>query len=134
MNTATPEAVIERFGELLAEGDIEAMVDLYEPDAAFAPQPGEMVTGRDQIRAALEGFVAIRPRMEGTIEKVLEAGDTALVANRWRLAGTAADGTAADVTAAAGWRRRGAERLVRHGTSVSESRRRSRRCGSPAPR
>ena len=93
MSAVRPEAVIERFAELLAEGDIEAMVDLYEPDAAFAPQPGETVTGRDQIRAALEGFIAIEPRMEGTIEKVLEAGDTALVTNRWRLAGTAPDGT-----------------------------------------
>jgi uncharacterized protein (TIGR02246 family) len=93
MHDARPEAVIERFSELLAAGDLEAMMELYEPDAAFAPQPGETVTGRDQIRAALEGFLAVKPRMDGTIEKVLEAGDTALVTNRWRLAGTAPDGT-----------------------------------------
>ena len=93
MDALRPETVIERFAELLAEGDIDAMIDLYEPGAAFAPQPGEAVTGRDEIRAALEGFVAIKPRMEGTIEKVLEAGDTALVTNSWRLAGTAPDGT-----------------------------------------
>jgi uncharacterized protein (TIGR02246 family) len=88
-----PAAVVERFAELLAEGDLEGMLELYEPDAAFAPQPGETVTGRKQIRAALEGFLAVKPRMDGTIEKVLEAGDTALVTNRWRLAGTAPDGT-----------------------------------------
>jgi uncharacterized protein (TIGR02246 family) len=93
MHDARPEAVIERFSELLAAGDLEAMMELYEPDAAFAPQPGETVTGRDQIRAALEGFLAVKPRMDGTIEKVLTAGDTALVTNRWRLAGTAPDGT-----------------------------------------
>ncbi len=93
MSNARPEAVIERFSELLAAGDLEAMVELYEPDATFAPQPGEAVSGRDAIRAALHGFLAVEPRMEGTIEKVLEAGDTALVANRWRLAGTAPDGT-----------------------------------------
>lgn len=93
MGEARPEAVIERFSELLAAGDIEAMMELYDPDAAFAPQPGETVTGHDEIRAALEGFLAVKPRMDGTIEKVLEAGDTALVTNRWRLAGTAPDGT-----------------------------------------
>jgi uncharacterized protein (TIGR02246 family) len=90
---ARPAAVIERFAELLADGDLEGMLELYEPDAAFAPQPGETVTGREQIRSALEGFLAVKPRMDGTIEKVLEAGDTALVTNRWRLAGTAPDGT-----------------------------------------
>jgi uncharacterized protein (TIGR02246 family) len=93
MSETRPEATIERFSELLADGDLDAMIELFEPDAAFAPQPGETVTGRDEIRAALEPFLAVKPRMEGTIEKVLEAGDTALVTNSWRLTGTAPDGS-----------------------------------------
>jgi uncharacterized protein (TIGR02246 family) len=93
VNDTRPQAVIERFSELLAESDLEGMLALYEPDATFAPQPGESVSGRDAIRDALAGFLAVRPRIEGTIEKVLEAGDIALVANRWRLNGTAPDGT-----------------------------------------
>ena len=93
MNDTRPQAVIERFSELLAESDLEGMLALYEPDATFAPQPGASVSGRDAIRDALAGFLAVRPRIEGTIEKVLEAGDIALVANRWRLSGTAPDGT-----------------------------------------
>jgi uncharacterized protein (TIGR02246 family) len=93
MSDARPEAVIQRFSRLLADGDIDGIMELYEPDAAFAPQPGETAAGRQQIREALAGFLAVRPRMEGTIEKVLEAGDTALVANRWRLTGTAPDGS-----------------------------------------
>lgn len=88
-----PESVIERFSELLAQRDLDAMMELYEPDAAFAPQPGDSVTGHVAIRAALEAFLAVKPRMEGTIEKVLEAGDTALVTNSWRLTGTAPDGS-----------------------------------------
>ena len=92
MTAATPEATIERFSELLAAGDLESMLALYEPDATFAPQPGESVSGRDAIRAALSGFLAVKPRMTGQIEKVLCSGDTALVANRWSLSGTAPDG------------------------------------------
>ena len=94
-----PDGVIKRFSELLAEADIEAMMELYEPDAAFVPHPGQTVRGRDQIRAALEGFLAVKPRMEGTIEKVVEAGDTALVTNRWRLSGTAPDGSPVQMAA-----------------------------------
>jgi uncharacterized protein (TIGR02246 family) len=90
---SAPEAVIERFSELLADGDLDAMVELYEPDATFAPQPGAEVTGRDAIRDALAAFLAVKPRMTGRIEKVLCAGDTALVANRWTLSGTAPDGS-----------------------------------------
>jgi uncharacterized protein (TIGR02246 family) len=99
MASTGPEAVIERFSELLAEGDLDGIMELYEPDAAFAPQPGAAVTGRDEIGAALEGFLALKPRMEGAIEKVLEAGDTALVTNRWRLAGTAPDGSPVEMAA-----------------------------------
>jgi uncharacterized protein (TIGR02246 family) len=99
MKQLRPEATIERFSELLAQGDLEAMLELYEPDAAFAPQPGETVKGRDEIRAALESFLAVKPRMEGTVEKVIEAGDTALVSNRWRLSGTAPDGSRVQMAA-----------------------------------
>jgi len=94
-----PEATIERFSELLAAGDLDAMVELYEPDATFAPQPGESVSGRDEIRAALGAFLAVKPRMTGRIEKVLEGGDTALVANRWTLTGTAPDGSPVEMAA-----------------------------------
>ena len=93
MTNHSPEAVIGRFSQLLAEGNLDAMIELYEPDATFAPQPGESVNGRDAIRTALTAFLAVRPRMTGRIEKVLCAGDTAFVANRWTLTGTAPDGS-----------------------------------------
>ena len=99
MTDARPEAAIQDFSRLLADGDLDGMVALYEPDATFAPQPGQTVSGHDAIREALRGFLAVQPSMEGTIEKVLEAGDTALVANRWRLRGTAEDGSAVDMAA-----------------------------------
>jgi uncharacterized protein (TIGR02246 family) len=94
-----PEAVVERFSELLAQGDLDAMVELYERDATFAPQPGTEVRGRDAIRDALAAFLAVKPRMTGTIEKVLRAGDTALVTNRWSLRGTAPDGSPVEMAA-----------------------------------
>ena len=99
MTDLRPQAVIESFSELLAQGDLEGMLALYEPDATFAPQPGQSVSGREAIRDALAAFLAVKPRMEGTIEKVLEAGDTALVANRWRLTGTAPDGAPVSMAA-----------------------------------
>jgi uncharacterized protein (TIGR02246 family) len=91
--TPTPEDTIRRFSALLTEGDLEALVDLYDPEAAFAPRPGESVSGREAIREALRMFLALEPRMTGAVEKVLVAGDTALVSNRWTLAGTQPDGS-----------------------------------------
>ena len=92
-STDTPEGTILRFSALLADRDLDALVDLYEPDAAFAPQPGDSVSGREAIREALRPFLALEPRMTGEVERVLTAGETALVANRWTLSGRQPDGS-----------------------------------------
>jgi uncharacterized protein (TIGR02246 family) len=92
MKAKSPAQVIELFSEALNSGDVEGAMALYEADATFAPQPGEQVKGHEAIRAALDQFLALEPRMEGEITKVLTAGDVALVMNRWRLEGTQADG------------------------------------------
>ena len=87
--SSTPAAVVERFGECLNSGDLDGALALYEPDAAFQAQPGEPpVRGADAIREALTGFFALEPRMSGEIVKVVEAGDLALVMNRWEMRGT----------------------------------------------
>jgi ketosteroid isomerase-like protein len=68
-------------------------VKLYEEGAAFVPEPGRAVSGRESVRGELERLVAMGPRMSGSVEQVLEAGDTALVAYRWRMEASASDGT-----------------------------------------
>jgi ketosteroid isomerase-like protein len=88
----SPAATVEQFSKLLSEGHIEALLELYEAEAAFAVEPGRTVVGTAAIREALERFVALRPRMSGTVENVIEVGDTALVVNSWRLEGRAPDG------------------------------------------
>jgi uncharacterized protein (TIGR02246 family) len=90
--TSTPEDTIRSFSDLVVAGDLDAVLDLYEPDAVFVPQPGSAVTGREAIRDALRPFLALRPEMTGEVGKVLRSGDVALVANRWSLTGTGPDG------------------------------------------
>src|SRR5918995_7000382 len=89
----TPATTVQRFSELLSQGRIEALLELYEDDAAFLPEPGRAVVGTASIRTELERFAALQPRMTGSVEKVVEAGDTALVAYPWELEGTAPDGS-----------------------------------------
>ena len=95
--TPTPDSTIRRFASLLADGDLDALVDLYEPDAAFVPQPGKPVSGREAIREALRPFLALAPSMTADIERVLVGGDSAFVANRWTLSGTQPDGSSVEL-------------------------------------
>jgi uncharacterized protein (TIGR02246 family) len=93
MRADVPEQVIEHFAASLNRGDVEAALALYEPEAAFAPRPGEKVTGLEAIRSALQEFAALKPRLHGEITKTLTAADVALVQNRWQLEGTQPDGS-----------------------------------------
>jgi uncharacterized protein (TIGR02246 family) len=91
--TLTPAETVERFSGLLGQGRLEALLELYEDDAAFVVEPGRVVNGRVSIREELERLIALGPRMSGSIERVLQADDTALVAYRWQMQATAPDGT-----------------------------------------
>jgi uncharacterized protein (TIGR02246 family) len=97
MKADTPEYVIEQFTVALNGGNVDGAMELYEPAATLAPRPGEEVMGREAIRAALDVFVALKPRMQGEITKVVTAGDVALVKNRWQLEGTTLDGASVEL-------------------------------------
>jgi ketosteroid isomerase-like protein len=92
VRATTPEQAIELFAERLNEGDVEGALGLYDANASFAPRPGEVVEGTEAIREALAAFTALEPRLSGTIEKAIIAGDVALVVNRWSLEGKQPDG------------------------------------------
>jgi uncharacterized protein (TIGR02246 family) len=93
MKAESPERVIELFAVALSRGDVDGAMALYDPEATFAPRPGEVVRGLAAIRGALERFAALKPTLSGEITKVLAAGDVALVMNRWQLEGTQHDGS-----------------------------------------
>ena len=103
MSDSRAEDVICDFAVRLNEGDVDGALALYEPDAAFVPEPGRTVQGTPAIHDALERFVALEPTLSGEIQGVRMGGDVALVMNRWSLRGHGPDGpvemggTSADV-------------------------------------
>jgi ketosteroid isomerase-like protein len=80
------------FEDALNAGDIDALVGLYEPGAALMPSPGHVVVGAAAIREALAGFIAAKPTIITSGKLVAQAGDIALLSNRWTLKLTGPDG------------------------------------------
>lgn len=76
----------------LNRGELEAALALYEPAALLMVQPEQAARGREQIREALRGFIALRPTLVSLERHVLEADDVALYMGRWTLAGIGRDG------------------------------------------
>jgi ketosteroid isomerase-like protein len=52
IDLSTPEALMRTFADRLNTGDLDGLVDLYEPDAVFEPQPGAVVHGHAAIHEA----------------------------------------------------------------------------------
>ena len=82
------EAVVEGINT----GNFETLMALYEPEAAFATQPGSLAPGLGGIRQALGDFVAMKGKLDLEVSRVLEAGDLALVVGDWSFTGTGPDG------------------------------------------
>ena len=81
------------FQKAFNAGDLQGLVALYEPDAILIPQPGsEPVQGIQAIRSTLEGFLALRGKIELETKHVVRYGDIALLRGAWRLRGTGPDG------------------------------------------
>jgi uncharacterized protein (TIGR02246 family) len=92
MPATTPEQIHRLFEEAFNAGDIDALMDLYEPDAVLLPQPGSVATGGEQVRAALEAYLALGGRIALDTKLVLTVGDLAYLSNTWSLQGTGPDG------------------------------------------
>jgi uncharacterized protein (TIGR02246 family) len=91
MSRETPEAVLQSIVDGINAGDLDSLMTLYEPGAAFATQPGKLTHGLPGIREALSTFVAAKGRLDLKVTRVLEAGDLALVAGVWSFVGTGPD-------------------------------------------
>jgi ketosteroid isomerase-like protein len=88
-----PEECDTMFFEAMNNADIEAAVALHEPTARWFQDTGEVTNGLSEIRAALEGFLALKPKFTAEVT-ALPSGDgsVALTIAKWSLIGTDADG------------------------------------------
>ena len=92
MPARTPDELQELFTAALNAADLEALVELYEPQASLA-QREQMITGRAAIRDTLRGMLAQKPHLTMTRKPTIYAGDLALTSARWSITGTAPDGS-----------------------------------------
>jgi uncharacterized protein (TIGR02246 family) len=92
MSARTPAELHARFQHLFRAGDLDALVLLYEPDAALAPQPGAVVRGRAKIRESLGAFLAMNGTFAMSAPRILGTDDVALVVADWTLDAKGPDG------------------------------------------
>lgn len=92
MAGSTPETMHEFFMQAFNSGDIDALMELYEPGIVFVPQPGQIAEGTEQVREALQGLIALGGPIDLRPVEILKSGDLAVVVSHWTLEGTGPDG------------------------------------------
>ena len=75
MPATEPEQIHGLFEQAFNAGDIEALMALYEPDAALVPQPGAIAEASAAIRESLRWFLDRRGRISLETKLVLRVGD-----------------------------------------------------------
>lgn len=92
MPASNPEMAVREFFRLFNEGNVEDVMAMYEPGAVLVAQPGQEATGPAALRAALNGFLSLKPTLTMGNFRLIVAGDIALSTAMWTLQGTGPDG------------------------------------------
>ena len=92
MPATAPEQIHQLFESAFNAADIDGLMELYESNAALIAQPGSVDHGSEQVRVALQGFLALKGRITLNTRLVFTVGDLAYLSNTWSLNGTGPDG------------------------------------------
>ena len=88
-----PQDLHRAFQDAFNRHDVEAVVELYEPDAVVISGTGP-VRGVDAIREMYRGVFTMLPTLDIQTLALHIVGDLAMLQGRWTWRGTAADGSA----------------------------------------
>jgi ketosteroid isomerase-like protein len=88
----TPQMLHSLFAAAFNNGDLDALVALYEPGAALATQEGVTQTGAKQLRTSFQALIGMKGKMAMDTVYVIEADGIALLRGSWNLESSASDG------------------------------------------
>jgi len=95
----TPEEVLSSVAEGINTGNLDSLMKLYEADAYFASQPGQLAKSPESVRQSLRSFIDLKGKLDLKVKRVIQASDLALVITEWSFSGTGPDGNSVNMAA-----------------------------------
>ena len=92
MSRKTPEQVLATIVDGINTGNLDALMAVYEPESAFATQPGNLAMGLTGVREAVGAFLAMKGKLDLKVTRILKTSDLALVVSVWSFTGTGPGG------------------------------------------
>ena len=87
-----PDQFQPAFVEAFNAGDVDGVLELYEPDAAMKPELDRVARGVAQIRDGLERLMQLEGQMDFEVKELIVVDDIAYIANQWTLTITGKEG------------------------------------------
>jgi ketosteroid isomerase-like protein len=84
MPATTPEEICRLFKEYMVAGDIESLLTLYDAEAVFLNQSGEMKKG-EALKEELAPFAMKKAVFDFKIRQVVQSDDIALMHTDWNV-------------------------------------------------
>jgi ketosteroid isomerase-like protein len=97
-NIKAPADLLYLQVEEFNRGNVSFLMTLYEKDACFASNSGQVVQGLESIRRSLQGFIDMKVKLEARVRRVIQAGNLALLTTEWSIVGTEPDGKPINLT------------------------------------
>jgi ketosteroid isomerase-like protein len=97
-NIKAPADLLYLQVEEFNRGNVSFLMTLYEKDACFASNLGQVVQGLESIRRSLQGFIDMKVKLEARVRRVIQAGNLALLTTEWSIVGTEPDGKPINLT------------------------------------
>ena len=95
--TMEPENFLTSFNENFNSGELDRVAAGYTPDAVMNLGGGTLLRGPEQIRGALQNFLATKLPMTVSLISQTTTGDTSVVIFDWRIEGNGPDGNRVDL-------------------------------------
>jgi ketosteroid isomerase-like protein len=94
----TPKEFLASYVEGFNAGDTNSLMRMYEADACFVSQSGQVINGLENIRQGLQSFIDMNGNLETKVKGVIQTSGIALVNTEWSFNGTEHDGKSVTIT------------------------------------
>ena len=88
----TPKEFLSSYVKEFNAKNVNSLINMYEADACFVIQPGQIVKGLDNIRQSLQGFIVMNGNLQSDVKEVIQTSNLALVNTKWSFSRTGSDG------------------------------------------
>jgi ketosteroid isomerase-like protein len=83
MSAKTPEEICCLFSQYMAEGNLESLLALYDPEAVILNRAREMKRGHKGLREQLAPNATAKAHFEFRTRQLIQADDIALMHTEW---------------------------------------------------